>query len=41
VCGGEIALLEGDLSGQGLNRGQLAVLREELFRNLGRFVQIA
>ena len=39
--GGKIALLEGDLGGEGLNRGQLAVRREELVRDRGGFVQLA
>ena len=34
VGGGQIALLESDFGGQGPNRGQLTVLREELFRDL-------
>ncbi len=41
VRGGQIALLESDLGGQGLNRGQLTVLCEELVRDLGRFIQFA
>ena len=41
VRGGQIALLERDFGGQGLNRGQLTVLREEVVRDLGRLVQFA
>ena len=41
VGGGQIALLESDFGGQGLNRGQLTVLREEPLGDLGSFVQFA
>ncbi len=41
VGGGQIALLESDFGGQGLNRGQLTMLREEVVRDLGRLIQFA
>jgi hypothetical protein len=40
VRGGQITLLNRDFGDKGLNRGQLTVLRQELLRDLGRFLQL-